>query len=672
MLDAAWVQWLLGWVNTHPGWAVVLVFAIAFVESIFLLGLVVPGAFLLFGFGALVAAGGMSFYATIAAAVVGSALGDNLSYWLGRWLRDDLKQMHALQKYAALIAHGEAFFQKHGGKSIVLGRMIGALRPVMPTVAGAAGMSPLAFLVIDLLVMLPWVALYMLPGMLFGASMNLASEVATNLFLLLLIVGGALWLTLWLARRAFLYLSGHAESLTHRLLDWSQHHRRLGLLGPNLADPALPEAPALALLAALLLTLSWVTVVLLWHTGSPGPVALDALAYQLFQQLHTPWTDTLALALAQFGAMQIYLPLALTVLVVLLVRRDHLPAAHWAAALAFGALLAFGHDAVVATPEPVAYYRGGQTISHTTFPGGHLILSTVIYGFLAVLLATGKSAAKRWLYYMSAVSVVALIGLARLYIGAQWLSDTLLAVGVGSLWVSWLSLGYRRHLRTPVRTLPLMSLAAGVLLVSMLYQIQHRLAAERANYLPARAEALLELADWRDEDYARLPAYRADLAVSRRYPLNLQWRAPLETIRSQLSAAGWRDQTRPRFKAVLQWLNAEAPLEELALLPQVHAGRQQALVMSYGVNEQEQWVLRLWDARARAGDAPLWVGMIARYRAQDSFGLFRVPRLAGEFDAGAGLLAGRLPESERVLHPQARPDARWSGGVLLLDPGWES
>ncbi len=668
MFDGAWVQDLLAWVAAHPGWAIALVFAVAFIESIFLLGLVVPGAFLLFGFGALVAAGGMDFSATLAAAVIGSALGDNLSYWLGRWLRGDLKQLRFLQKYMGLINRGEAFFQRHGGKSIVLGRMIGALRPVMPTVAGAAGMSPLSFFIIDALVMLPWVALYMLPGMLFGASMNLASEIATNLFLLLLLVGGALWLLLWLGRRTFLYLSRHAESRTRRLLDWSQHHRRLGVLGPNLVDPALPETPALALLAALLFALSWLASVLLWRAEPPGPVALDALVYQLFQQLHSPWSDTFALVVAQLGAWQVYLPLALTLLVVLLARRDRLPAAHWAAALAFGALLAFGLDAVVATPEPVEYYGTADTV----LAGGHLIFSTVIYGFLAVLLATAKTAAKRWLYYMSAITTVTLIGLARLYIGAQWFSDTVLALAIGALWVSCLSLGYRRHLRTPLRTLPLMSVALVVFVLSVSYQLQHQLAAERAIYLPPRVAAIDTLDDWQDEDYARLPAYRADLAESRRYPLNLQWRAPLEAIRAQLLAGGWRDQTEFRFKQSLQWFNDEAQLDELALLPQVHAGRPQALAMSQSVNDQDEWVLRLWDAASRTEDGPLWLGTVARYRVQDSFGLFQLPRLAGEFDAGAALLAAQLPQSELVQHPQARASVRWSGQVLLLDPGWEN
>ncbi|MGH8528562.1 MAG: VTT domain-containing protein [Nevskiales bacterium] len=668
MFDGAWVQELLGWVSAHPGWAIALVFVIAFTESIFLLGLVVPGAFLLFGFGALVAAGGMDFTATLTAAVVGSALGDNLSYWLGRWLRDDLKQLRFLQKYMGLIQRGEAFFQRHGGKSIVMGRMIGALRPVMPTVAGAAGMTPLSFLIIDALVMLPWVALYMLPGMLFGASMNLASEIATNLFLLLLVVGGALWLLLWLGRRAFLYLSRHAEGLTYRLLDWSQHHRRLGLLGPNLVDPALPETPALALLGTLLFALAWLVSALLWRAEPPGPVTLDVFVYQLFQQLHSPWSDTLALVLAQLGAWQVYLPLALTLLLVLLARRDHLPAAHWAAALAFGALLAFGLDLIAATPEPVEFYG----TANRTLAGGHLIFSTVIYGFLAILLATGKSAAKRWLYYVGAISVITLIGLARLYIGAQWFSDTLLALAVGALWVAGLTLGYRRHLRTPLRTLPLMSVALLVFVLSVSYQLQHQLAAERAIYLPPRIVAVTTLDDWEDEDYARLPAYRVDLAESRRYPLNLQWRAPLAEIRAQLLAAGWRDQTEFQFKQSLQWFNDEAQLDELALLPQVHAGWPQALAMSLGINDRDQWVLRLWDARSRTEDGPLWVGSIARYRVQDSFGLFQLPRLAGEFDAGAALLSALLPRSELVQHPAARASTRWSGRILLLDPGWEA
>lgn len=671
MLEAGWLQGILGWVNAHPQWSVALVFLICLLESTFILGLIVPGAFLLFGIGALVSAGGLNVYAILAAGFLGSALGDNLSFWLGRIWRDELKNWGPLRRHAGMIERGEAFFHQHGGKSIMIGRMVGALRPVIPTVAGIAGMSPLSFLAINAFIQIPWLLLYMAPGMLVGASMNLLEEIGTHLLLLLVVTGTSLWALLWLSRRIFIFVSLHAESLTLRVLDWSRHHRRLGLLGPNLADPELPEAPALAGLALLLIFLTWATSFALWQHGDAAPSAMDAVAYHLFQRLHAPGSDTLALVLMQLGNWMVYAPMGGVVLLMLLVRRRWFAALHWMAAVGFGALVALGHDLLVAVPEPIAHYR--NTTPHgllDSFQSGHLIRSTVIYGFLAMLVATGRNPLVRWLCYATAITLTVLIGVARLYLGAQWLSDALLALTVGWIWVGLLTLGYRRHLAKPLPTGILLFVAIGALISALSYQLEHKLSVEREMYL-GKAAPDRRLADWPDEDFNALPAYRSDLAEHERYPLNLQWRGDLAEIRAQLLAQGFKDRRDPKLTDVLQWLNAKATFAELALLPQTHDGRREKLLLSYTISNTEGWVLRLWRTHSVSEGQPVWVGTIARYRIKPSLGITRRPRLVGDYQGGLRFLRSRLPLSETERHPAAQASRKWTGDVLILNPGWE-
>lgn len=666
-MDAAWLQEFLQWVTDHPSLAAGAVFLTAFLESVFLLGLLVPGAPIIFAFGALVATGAMEFWSTLSWALAGALLGDHLSYLLGYKLRHDIKRVWPLSRFPKVVKGGEDFFEQHGGKGVILGRFIGALRPIIPTVAGTAGMRPLHFSIMDVLAMAPWVVAYFIPGVIFGASLNLAAEIGTRFLVLLLVAGVALFFMVWISRRLFLFVSNHTETLTLRILDWSQRHRRLGLLGPNLADPAQPETPGLAILAISLLLLSWLGYSMLWGWTLPRhPAELDAAIYNLFEGLHTPWVDTLALAIAQFGSWQVYLPTAIAVLGGLLFARRTRAAAHWCAALAFGAVLAFSLAVLLQIPSPVDYHRG----SHSGYHSGHLIMSTVCYGFLAVLLATRKLTKRRWRYYTAAVVGIVLIALARLYLGAQWFSDVLLGVGVGVAWVGLLSLGYRRHLPQKVRSISQMPLAITVLLLAAGWQWYSALEEDRAHYRPLAEMHSMSAAEWRSRGYQELPAYRIDLAERRRYPLNLQWHLDLESIRGELQALGWRDRSDFAIKESLLWLSKSRPIDELALLPQVHDGRPQALAMVLPVDENNQWVLRLWHSGWLLDGSPLWVGSVGPYRLENLLDNLRIPWIASDFNEGPVLLLRQLnrgqlsPHADATEHPAG---VIWDGRVLLMN-----
>lgn len=664
-MDAAWVQEFLLWMEQHPNLALAAVFLTAFLEATFLVGLLVPGAVLLFAFCALTATNALELWPTLSCALAGALIGDHLSYLLGYKLRDDLKQIWPMSRYPDIVESGEVFFSRHGGKGVILGRFIGALRPVMPTVAGVAGMRPLHFVIMDLLSMVPWVIAYLLPGVVFGASLNLAAEVGTRLLVLVLVVSLVITLIIWFSRRLFLYVSNHTEALTLRVLDWSQRHRRLGMFGPNLADPDQPETPGLGILAIVLLLSSWLGHSLIWGAGPQmTPSELDAAIHALFQNLHTPWTDTVALAIARMGTWQVYLPTSIAILGGLLMARRTRAAAHWLAAVGFGAVLAIGLNYMLRIPAPVDYYRG----QGGGYASGHLIMSTVCYGFLAVLLATRKRQSRRWRYYGVAVTGIALIALARLYIGAQWFSDILLGVVVGVIWVSLLSLGYRRHLPQRVDSIKQMPLAMTVLLLAASLQWITMLEKDRAHFLPQAEILHMQRGDWPVTGFNRLPAYRTDLAETRRYPLNLQWQGRLEDIRNALHERGWQF-AEFQLRSGLLWLSKSRPIGELALLPQVHGGRPQALAAVLPIDDQRQWVLRLWPSGWRIDGTPLWLGNIASYQLETLLDNLRIPWVSGDFSTGPVLLRQQFGRGHLAKHQKATAHPMgvdWDATVLLL------
>src|SRR4029078_1954051 len=102
-----------------------------------------------------------------------------------------------------------------GGKSIIFGRFVGPVRPMIPLIAGMMDMTPKRFLIFNILSAIAWAPLYSLPGILIGVSLgNLPPEAATRVGLLILL----LLLAFWLVYEFFLTIGKWLSSLIHRIL----------------------------------------------------------------------------------------------------------------------------------------------------------------------------------------------------------------------------------------------------------------------------------------------------------------------------------------------------------------------------------------------------------------------------------------------------------------------
>ena len=169
---------MLAWISEHSAWAGFIVFSIALSESLAIVGLIMPGAMLMFGAGALIGANVLPLWPIMGMAALGAMVGDGLSYWLGRHYKVHLRSIWPFRAYPGLVNRGVDFFQRHGGKSVALGRFVGPLRPIIPAVAGMLEMSIPRYVSINVLASLAWAPAYLLPGVVFGTSLQLASGVA--------------------------------------------------------------------------------------------------------------------------------------------------------------------------------------------------------------------------------------------------------------------------------------------------------------------------------------------------------------------------------------------------------------------------------------------------------------------------------------------------------------
>lgn len=134
-------------------WAYLLVAFMATAETAAFLGFIAPGEFTIIFGGVLAGEGTLSIWLLIGIVWVSIVLGDSIGFTLGRRLGRDFAARHGprVRLTEERLQKVEAYFKRHGGKTIFLGRWLGFVRPLMPFTAGASGMPYKQFLPYDVL-----------------------------------------------------------------------------------------------------------------------------------------------------------------------------------------------------------------------------------------------------------------------------------------------------------------------------------------------------------------------------------------------------------------------------------------------------------------------------------------------------------------------------------------
>lgn len=164
-------------------WIYAILFLIIFCETGLVVTPFLPGDSLLFVAGAIAALGKMDIWLLSGSLFVAAVVGDNLNYWIGRTIGPRVfrwENSRFFNRKAFDTTH--AFFEKHGGKTIIIARFMPLARTFAPFVAGVARMSYNRFLPLDILGGALWIFSLTFAGYWFG---NLA-WVKANLSLMIL------------------------------------------------------------------------------------------------------------------------------------------------------------------------------------------------------------------------------------------------------------------------------------------------------------------------------------------------------------------------------------------------------------------------------------------------------------------------------------------------------
>ncbi len=648
-MESGWTQDLLGWLNIHPGWGVAMVFLVAFLESLALIGLLLPGIMILFGIGTLIGLGLLDLMPIWIAASSGAFLGDSASYLLGRHLRGHLMDFWPFSRYPGLMERGAIFFQSHGAKSLVAGRFIGPLRPIIPAVAGMMGMKPSRFLVIDIPACISWAPSFLLPGVLFGASLEVASEYTGRLTVILIILVAVLWLTWWLMRLVYKPMASRSARWLRHAIRWSRRHPVLGRVAGPLLDPSRPDVLSVSMLGILLVVLFWgLLMLLLLSPFSAQPQAMDQTVQNLALSLRNHLADPVMVAIAQLSRWPVPIFSAVALLLWLYGARRYNAALHWFIAIVGGALihllLSWG---LRNTPQVIEW-----TDQAIKGPSAAMNLITVVLTFFAVMEAGElRRRYRQWPYLVAALLLI-LLTLSRLYLGMEWLSGALIGIVFGLAWTMVVGIAYRqraeRHFSGGTASL----IFYGAFLILFSWQVHEHSNTDLELLQAAIPEHEITIEEWWNTEWQNLPQERTSLASVASRQFNAQIGVDPDEIARLLEQAGWERVPESDWRWILQALNPDPDQASLPLLGRAYQGRSEELLMRKRLDAKDRMLtVRLWDSGVRLlpGRQALYLAQLSEEHLVQRFGLFSYWRSVPDNNRDTKWVRDALDELDQKL-----------------------
>jgi membrane-associated protein len=157
-------------ISAYGLWVYLALFVVIFLETGLVVTPFLPGDSLLFASGALAARGSMSFSVVFVLVSVAAILGDTVNYWIGayfggRIVRGEMGFLRVKQDH---LDRTHAFFERYGGKTIIIARFVPIVRTVAPFVAGLGSMTYRKFIAYNIIGGLLWVVVCVGGGYVFS------------------------------------------------------------------------------------------------------------------------------------------------------------------------------------------------------------------------------------------------------------------------------------------------------------------------------------------------------------------------------------------------------------------------------------------------------------------------------------------------------------------------
>ncbi len=425
-------------------WGYLIAFLLAFLESLAFVGGFVPGTTAIVLLGFMCFRGYLNIYVLMAVTVMGAILGDSASYWLGTKGTQFFKKENRFLK-ASHLDMGQNFFNKHGNKSIFLGRFIGIIRPMIPFAAGLSRMNYKVFLFWNVLSGIVWGVSHIYIGYFFGGAFKLIetwSKRVSVLFLILIAIG----ILFWLLAKAFTPFAFFIFRIVNRIVESflktyparkfiARYPEATAFIGRRF-DRKIFSGLSMTLLTSTLLAFLALFIILADGILDADPVTdLDQRVALFLVFFRDAFLVKTFLWISLLGKIQIVMSISVSLIAIILLwnRRPMI----WS----FIVMLAVCDGTVwliresITRPRPMGVIPAYIEKTHS-FPSEHSALSVLLYGFICYfmvrILFRNRPRLSKWTIFLTML-LVAMIGFSRLYMGAHYFSDVIGGYLIGGI-----------------------------------------------------------------------------------------------------------------------------------------------------------------------------------------------------------------------------------------------
>ena len=606
------------YLQAQPHVGIWFAFVVALAESLPLIGTIVPGSITMTVIGILVGRGMLPGFSTLFWATIGALAGDTIGFWLGKYYNERLRTIWPFKNHPTWLTMGEAFFKKHGGKSILIGRFVGPARSSVPLIAGLLKMTWGRFFIATIPSAILWAIAYMLPGVLVGAiSLELPKGVTTEFILIALAVIVFLWLIFWAIQRSFVFLAAFFNKLINTCWNsLNRHHNSKFLIRliTNHKNPEDHHQLTMVILASISFLLF---ITMLTNVIYLGPLTyLNEPLFYFLQSVRTHHADAAFTAITLLGDSPAIFIFTSIIALGLIWKRQWRTLCHLVMLLILASASVHFFKWIIYSPRPtnLAY-----ATTSSSFPSGHTTLSLTILGFCAFLTAQQLPRKFHWVPYTTASVLIFFVAFSRLYLGAHWFSDILSSIFLGFTILLLVITSYRRYSPKTFGSIYWhLFMIAALLIAWGTYTIAHyrTMLHHYAFVWPTKT---IYMGRWWDNPTHYLPIYRTDRFGKPIQPFNVQWADTLTDIKQNLIQQGWVViHNRTDLKTALGRFASHKPEQHFPIFPQLYRHKPPILFMIKHLPKQQTIIeLRLWASGVifRDSNLPLWVASINYHTA---------------------------------------------------------
>ncbi len=646
-------------IAAHPHLAYAAVLLLALSESIPVIGVFIPGTAAILAVSALVPSGIVKLWPLLGAATIGAVIGDGLSFWVGHRYHREILERWPLNRHLDLITRSEAFFARHGDKSVFIARFTPGVRAFIPLIAGILQMPVRRFYAANILSALVWAPSHILPAVFVGAAFSVLGAAAKPLAILVVLVVIVIWVAIRLVRLAL----RHGPPLASRMSELLRAHvagsnSHWGRFVIDLLDPARPDARILALLAQ--------------FVGPPAGRGSQPGQNSSGNEMRTDTGQVFRL-------------------------EDYRPSEYLIPQTSLTFRLSPDNTTVVselsierrgeASPDQPLVLDGDQLVLSRIEIDGSPLESSAYEATPERLTIRELPAARRFRLLIETriapASNQALMGLYRSsnvyctqceaegFRRITYFLDRpdILSVYTVRIEASHCSRWWRAiwAVSATVSSPPRVARAGGL----NVYR-HHSLDVER--YAVKRTIPMMTAADWSASGWQSLPSRRIDITGEIEEPLTIQWAGNLSAIQQDLQDKGWRSPGAWASSKALLWLTTTAAPVDLPAIPRLSSGQLPTLTLvlpDSAAPDVSRLVLRLWDAGLELTDGnlmPVWIGSVVKERVLRPLSLVSVISSQADANTPRNSLAQMLRSGRIATRSDTKSDGEWDGGVLLLRP----